>query len=241
MSKEFKNLLSLLKSNISENIILAFQLAQNYKSEFEGYFGCLVEEYEEIYYFLEAHSEYKINGFITENTYLELQKFTVSEIPKSIVILKEIDYFRWSDNQITIFPVEVLRFNNLSELFLQGNNISFIPIGITQLKNLKILGLNHNQLTKLPEKIGELYNLSELFLECNQLIELPKDMIELENLEILSIATNNFQAFPLEITHYKNLRKLILDNNQIEQFSKQIKAIKEINPLLEIVCTRSTR
>ena len=49
MSKEFENLLNLLKSNISENIILAFQLAQNYKSEFEAYLGYLAEEYEEMY------------------------------------------------------------------------------------------------------------------------------------------------------------------------------------------------
>ena len=51
MTKEFENLLNLLQSGIYENVMLGLQVAQNYKSEFEAYFGYLLEDYENMYYF----------------------------------------------------------------------------------------------------------------------------------------------------------------------------------------------
>ncbi len=40
MSKEFENLLELLKSGISVNVRLGLLLAQNFRKEFKHFFNC---------------------------------------------------------------------------------------------------------------------------------------------------------------------------------------------------------
>nr|EMN21484.1 leucine rich repeat protein [Leptospira santarosai serovar Arenal str. MAVJ 401] len=55
---------------------------------------------------------------------------------------------------------EIVRFQNLKELDLEGNQLKEFPKEIGNLKNLKLLHLNGNLLETLPKEIGKLYGFS---------------------------------------------------------------------------------
>ena len=109
MTKEFENLLNLLKSGISENVMLGLQVAQNYESEFEAYFGCFSEQYEELYSFLKKNGfkvEGIVEGLLTDLVELDMSRNNLTEIPKSIGILKKLEVLDIYKNKIKELPLE---------------------------------------------------------------------------------------------------------------------------------------
>jgi len=113
-----------------------------------------------------------------------------------------------SNKNLSEFPKEVLSMDQLEELNLSNNQLTgAIPAEIKQLKNLKKLNLSHNLMTGLPAELGQLSQLEELDVSYNDLTGLPHELDNLKNLKILNLAGNDYSKIDLEIIT-KNLSDL---------------------------------
>ncbi|MHA1224321.1 MAG: leucine-rich repeat domain-containing protein, partial [Candidatus Heimdallarchaeaceae archaeon] len=107
---------------------------------------------------------------------LSLSKNKLERIPENIGELRTIQYLDLSENKIvaindnkiegmqkletldlrkndlTEFPISVLRLNNLKMLYLQKNNIKEIKREIEQIQNIKLINLQKNPISKLIKK-----------------------------------------------------------------------------------------
>ena len=68
MTKELKNLLSLLESPIQENRDLGAVVAQNFKEEVKTHFGYEIAEYQELITFLVKYADWRFETPIMEIT-----------------------------------------------------------------------------------------------------------------------------------------------------------------------------
>lgn len=96
----------------------------------------------------------------------------LSEVPRSILSMTNLEELDLSDNQLTgSLPGEIRQLTRLRVLDVSGNALTGIPAEIGQLSNLRRLDASDNQLTTLPYQIGNLQNLEELNLSGNDISE----------------------------------------------------------------------
>ena len=181
-NQEFENLLSLLKSNISENVALGLVVAQNYQKEFKRYFGCDTHEYEEMIDFLKDSVSWNDNPSVNYK--------------KQIIKTKKLD-LEFSD--IYHIPKGIWQLKNLKLLILDHNYLIYLPKQIGQLQNLETLFLSFNQITEIPKEIGQLKNLQMLDFESNKIKYLPVEIVNLKKLKLLQIKDNYIKSIPDEI------------------------------------------
>lgn len=164
MTKEFKNLLNLLKSGNPDNVYLGLLLARNFREEFETYLRCSPEDYEDLYRFLVNGKIWPqnmpIKELLTEMTGLNLQN--VKELPKSIKILKKVDKIRLGSNSLYELPAEIGELESLVSLRLVDNFLTKLPKEIEKLDKLLILHLNGNPFEVFPEELAGIKNLEWL-------------------------------------------------------------------------------
>ena len=188
MTKEFGNLLDLLKSNVFENIALAFNVASNYKTEFEAHFGVSLEDYEELYLYLKKH-ENPDKLYDDDNRYgqdflnnLDIKMLNyqyepdITIIPKSIKYLKDLEEIRVCNCAVTNFPKEISELTKLKKIEITNNKLTKIPKEIALLQDLEELKLGGNNLKSIPKEIGKLKNLTRLNLWANNLKSIPKEI-----------------------------------------------------------------
>lgn len=97
-----------------------------------------------------------------------------------------------SNNQLSVFPMDILKLKKLKTLVLSKNNIKILPDSIVELENLEFLSIDHNPISSLPkmkslERLRSVYILDNENLtneevqkmECN----LPKNVILIAYLE----------------------------------------------------------
>ena len=201
--KEFENLVSLLESANSDNVMLGLQIARNYKKEFFDYFGCKLEVLEDLTDLLVQNNIWNAKGSIFEIELLGLSKIILSKIPKSVFILKKIKALCFLACGLHEIPKEIGELKHLQIFFIPCNRLQSIPKEIGKLKNLKSLFLSNNQLQTLPAEIGNLINLGELYLNNNQFQSLPKGIDKLSNLRKLNIRNNKIPT--KEIAHLQRI------------------------------------
>jgi len=112
--------------------------------------------------------------------------------------------------KLTEFPKDILKLTNLQELDLTKNKLKEIPEEISQLTNLQTLNLSKNQLELLPSSIGQLKNLKVLIVNQNELVGLPNTIGDLENLKYLDLWSNNISYWPEQLANLKNLKTMDL-------------------------------
>ena len=192
-NKEFANLVSLLESNIKENITLGLVVAQNYQKEFEAHFGCRIEEYEDMMAFLEPSVAWGQNPYwsykpkIIKMKYLDLEFTNIHQIPKGIGMLKNLKILILDYNYLRNLPKEIGKLENLKRLFLNFNQIIEIPKEIGQLKNLEILDFDSNKITNIPLEITDLKNLQKLFVSNNLIKAIPEEIKAMQYTQGLKI------------------------------------------------------
>ncbi len=198
MTKEFRNLLDLLKSDNPDNVYLGLTLAQNFKEEFEKYVKCSLEDYEELYRFLIEYASIKglLTGIKRINwsfwSYPKPQNVKIKELPKSIRILQKI-----------------------KDLGLGNNEIKELPVEIGELINLQYLHLSENPLEKLPKEIQKLEKLHSLWLDGIKFDVLPPEIATIKNLRYLYLDYIQLEKFEREITLLqKNNRNLQVQDNE---------------------------
>ena len=135
------------------------------------------------------------------------------------------------DCKLKSFPMELLKFKDMKELYLINNNITSIPSELGQLINLQVLHLSHNKLTSIPPEIGQLVNLQRLFVSYNQLTSIPPEIGQLVNLELLSLSSNQLTSISPEIGQLVNLQKLYLQHNQLTFIHPELGQLVNIQKL----------
>lgn len=70
--------------------------------------------------------------------------------------------------QLKTFPMEVLKFTNLTKLELGDNQLSQLPPQLASLHQLKVLGLSMNQFVTFPEVVWVMPNLARVDIKGNQ-------------------------------------------------------------------------
>jgi hypothetical protein len=117
---------------------------------------------------------------------------------------------------ISDLPKEIGLLSNLQKLDLSHNKIVNLPKEIGLLSNLQILDLNHNKIVNLPKEIGDLSDLKELNLGSNNIVNLPKEIGNLFNLQRLLLPHNNIKNLPKEIINLRNIEHADLSYNKIK-------------------------
>ena len=201
---EFENLISLLESPNKENFSLGLVVAQNYKKEVFEYFGCELEDLEELTMLLERNRAWYREGSVFDITELFFEYKNLDKFPKAICVLKKLVRLELFGDKIQNIPCEIGNLKELYELILTGNFIKNLPTEIGNLTNLLDLRLNKNQLQSIPAEIGNLKRLRLLDLSENNLQNLPIEIGDLTSLEILSLNNNQIPESEME-----NIKKML--------------------------------
>ena len=136
----------------------------------------------------------------------------ITEIPKEIGHLINLEVLSLRNNKISILPKEIGHLTKLDYLDLSDNEIKEIPKEIGNLTNLKFLDLGKNQITDIPREIGNMAALEKIYLGLNPIKELPKEIVKLTNLRQLYIPGIDNIKIPKEI---KNIRRLQIHTDSI--------------------------
>ncbi len=194
MTKEFKNLFDLLISSNPDNVYLAFALAQNFKEEFEKYVKYSLEDYEELYRFLQPKAPLKglLTGIKEVSFYISQKKTTY--LPKSIKILKRVKRVDLISQEIKELPAEIGEMNNLQELILDNNPFK-----------------------KFPKEIEKLEKLETIWLVDTNLESFPQELANIKNLKYLSFSGNDINRFEDEIKELKEKKPLLkVENDDVD-------------------------
>lgn len=162
-------------------------------------------------------------GFAQEEGVFTSLSEALKATPEDVVVLK------LKRKKLTEFPMEILQFVNLRELYLNGNRITELPKEIGKLSNLEVLNVAKNKLKGLPSEIGDLKNLQKLYLNNNNIEVLPKTIGNLTRLEYLDLWNTGVDVLPDEIANLKNVLKIV-DLRVIYMGYSRQEAMKELLP-----------
>jgi len=154
---------------------------------------------------------------LTNLQVLYLYKNQLRALPREIGQLINLQWLYGSNNQLIELPSEIGQLTSLERLDVSNNQLSELPREIRQLTNLQTLYLYNNQLRELPIEIGLLTNLQTLYLYNNQLRELPREIRMLTNLQSLYLYNNQLKELPREMDQLTNLQRLYVSNNQLSE------------------------
>jgi Leucine-rich repeat (LRR) protein len=110
----------------------------------------------------------------------------------------------------------LLRPDEVTELFLNGNEWTEIPVAIWEFTTLQVLDLSNNRIVELSENIGRLSQLRTLNLSQNQLQTLPQSLTALGELQKLNLTNNRLAKFPKVLAQLNGLKELFLAKNQLK-------------------------
>ena len=160
--------------------------------------------------------------YLTQLQSLALYRNNITEIPQEIRYLTQLQQLDLSQNQITEIPQEIQYLTQLQQLYLYSNQITEIPQEIQYLTQLQYLKLHFNKITKIPQEIQYLTQLQRLRLFGNQITEIPKEIQYLTQLQHLYLSYNQITKIPLEIIGLRNLQIFTYDDNPIENLNNPI-------------------
>jgi len=229
MSPEFFNLLELFRSRNPENIVLASELAPNFAWEFQVYFDCTVEEYLDLFSFLNEYTIEAKTNFTANPLEMQMFHFMVGvgykdfkRLPQGLQALKNVDLFSVYSTTLESLPNEIFSLKNLQELFICVDKLKYLSPQISGLEKLRDLTIHDTQIRSLPSEIGKLQNLHWLNIWRNSLETLPSEIGDLIHLDELILHDNQLQVLPPEIGNLKNLKYLSLENNKLQTLPHEL-------------------
>ena len=149
----------------------------------------------------------------------------ISRIPVEIrhkIVPKDIIRLTLSSSNLSLFPLILNHFTQLTDLELSNNNLTQLSVDIGQLKQLNTLCLHNNMLSQLPVEIGQLTQLTKLSLDNNMLTQLPVEIGQLIRLTRLDLNNNILSHLPVEIGQLTQLTRFDIYNNPIENLFNPI-------------------
>jgi len=184
---------------------------------------------------------------------LNLVRCNITEIPRIIKRLKNLEVLRIYSNQLRQLPdwigeissLKILKIleeleelpdsighlKSLEILELHDTMIKTLPESFGNLYKLRKLDLSHNKLKNLPESFGNLKALEQLIVVNNELEILPKSFGNLTSLKELELSENKLITLPDSFGYLKSLRVVDLSNNQLKQIPELIGNLKSIKTI----------
>jgi internalin A len=102
-----------------------------------------------------------------------LSHMHLTEVPKSLGQLTQLQTINLSNNQLTLLPESLRQLPQLQGL----SQLTSLPESLGQLAQLQTLHLSNNQLTLLPESLRQLRKLKRLFLHGNDALGIPPEIL----------------------------------------------------------------
>jgi hypothetical protein len=144
-------------------------------------------------------------------TQLDLSNKDLTQLPKEIHLLVQLQKLNISHNQITIWPEAISQLANLRHLDISSNKLTALSAGINHLANLRTLRVGFNKIQNLPIEIGQLAHLEALDLIQNKLKNLPMEICRLDQLRYLLLGSTTPIALPAELNRIIRLKILLPD------------------------------
>lgn len=134
---------------------------------------------------------------------------------------------------ITNFPKCILRLNDIDELDLSRNMIKKIPDSISKFQNLRWLDLHSNYIDKLPESIGQMTSLLYLNVSNNRLTTngLPVELNQLKNIRTVNLGLNHLDSVPTTLGALKELHEVGLHDNLLTTIPTSIFKLPKLKKL----------
>nr|CAB3490574.1 unnamed protein product [Digitaria exilis] len=149
---------------------------------------------------LEIDSEFLLNGHLVD-----------------ICGLIWLRYLHLKGRTITELPREIERLKNLETLDVSGTGVKELPREIGGLENLEILVISGTKVTELPKEIGGLTKLETLDISVTKVIELPWEIMKLQCLQNLDVSWTGMRELPKEIEKMQSLRTLDIRNTEVRE------------------------
>ncbi len=123
-----------------------------------------------------------IKGFENNKNYLEqtevlINNHNLTELPKGLLALKNLESINIHSNSFNKFPNDIFNFPKLKDLTIGFNGIDSIPKRIIEMQNLESLAINGNNIKDLPKELLELPKLKYIHMRENKF-----DSIKLKNI-----------------------------------------------------------
>ncbi len=166
---------------------------------------------------------------------------TRKEWSSSMSISEKIDYqdskrtgvLNLFDQNLSVFPDEILELTNLRVLNLGNNRLESLPSQLAQLKNLEILTLDNNEFTEFPDVVTRLSNLVSLDLSNNRIKTIIPDVANLKNLERLNLSRNRLEKLPTEIVDLRKVKELNVSYNNLTSLPQEY---NQSHPFVAKIC-----
>nr|CAG4635370.1 EOG090X03R5 [Artemia franciscana] len=119
----------------------------------------------------------EIGGIMYDNNDLPISQgmFTLyltgqslKEIPNCVGNLENLEFLRFSFNQLTNLPESIGNLQNLKWLYLYNNELTIFPESISNITSLERIFFQNNELTNLPESIDKLQDLVYLRVDDDE-------------------------------------------------------------------------
>ena len=151
--------------------------------------------------------------------FLNVQNMGLTEIPKAIESLTQLEDFNVSGNRLEEFDDYdyLASLDNLKSLWLTQNNLKRLPPSLGSLKQVRNLYIEHNQLKSIPESMLGMERLWVLHAGHNLFTELPENFGKMPALFLLHLNNNKISSIPDSYLKKRNygFRGLILENNEL--------------------------
>lgn len=163
---------------------------------------------------------------------IKLSNLNLSELPKEISILDQLEELFLYSNQLRSLPKDIEHLVNLAHLDLRNNKFEFFPDEIAKLTKLKTLRINDNKINANDlSRIGSLTHLEKLHIRSNGLNELPVEIAHLTMLAELDISYNNLNNLPSEFGKLEKLTTLYIGNNKFSKIPLLITCLPQLREL----------
>lgn len=166
-------------------------------------------------------------GELPRLRWLYLTHCSLSVIPDSIRLIKNLEVLKLDHNELEELPEAIGDLDKLEWLILNNNKIKTLSESVGRLKSLKELRLNDNKLKELPDSIGNLKSLEKLHLGNNVIVIFPDAIIRMDSLAQLALNSNLLSSLPYNIVNMKSLKGVNLKNNNINESSPVIDILEK--------------
>ncbi len=103
-----------------------------------------------------------------EQTEVVINNQNLIELPKGLLLLKNLESINIHSNSFGKFPKDIFNFPKLKSLTIGFNGIDSIPKRISEMRNLESLAINGNNIRDLPNENFQLPKLDYLLIRENK-------------------------------------------------------------------------
>lgn len=155
----------------------------------------------------------------------------LTELPKSLGQLTQLQSLDLSGNQLTALPQSVGQLTKLRFLSLSANGFKVLPQCLTKLTALNDLRLAENRLDQVPDWLGDFTEMKSLTLCLMGLRALPDSLNQLTSLTILDVSGNEITSLPNWLSNFSKLEEIYAQENRLSDIPPGLAELKSLREL----------